>query len=389
MTITWPEQQENSSSTAQLALAIPLPPGHQEDQEELHHIQQLEDVELGGDETEVVAHVETLNKECKASETGTRAKEVEGVKEFHSTVKPSPSVVSSRRTRLCAWIVLQVVVAVSVALIVKNKDKFTQKFRGTTPTKTPVSSPTVDFPGTEEPSSSIKFLPYANLHSVWKPVHDWRVEEVDGVYQLVDYLNDGRTVLTRTQGTTTNLNSFESLQPTNKTRAFLGERPHLQTIDSYMILQPGIEIRGDEEWTISFAGAAVRIDSNSFDIILGPSGQCNCQLRYESNNEIGFVTDNDGYGWYEQGISLAKSNYKFHILTLTNDRSGTTRMYQDSQLVWEKTTTEGWAKFAYVGAWFNGQYSAQIIVSRIAFMKTAVADIDTLVDMMKRMEYYK
>lgn len=183
---------------------------------------------------------------------------------------------------------------------------------------------------------------------------------------------------------------FGDFQPTDTSWGSMtqgSERvPHIQTATpdpgSYLYLVPPLDMGTNDDWTFSFAGSRL-VDSTGTDIILGPAGRCECQVRYENGNTLGFYGSNNNGGWNEAAIPLSSNVNQFHVITMSHDSAtDTLKIFQNSNLVATVNRNDDFAKLGAIASWFSGQNQAKLAIHRMIYLNEPVFEdrIEEFVD---------
>eukprot|EP00339_Tiarina_fusa_P013604 CAMPEP_0117044790 /NCGR_PEP_ID=MMETSP0472-20121206/31022_1 /TAXON_ID=693140 ORGANISM="Tiarina fusus, Strain LIS" /NCGR_SAMPLE_ID=MMETSP0472 /ASSEMBLY_ACC=CAM_ASM_000603 /LENGTH=420 /DNA_ID=CAMNT_0004756615 /DNA_START=32 /DNA_END=1294 /DNA_ORIENTATION=- len=226
---------------------------------------------------------------------------------------------------------------------------------------------------------------------------DLRVVRTETHFELVDVKEFLARSISVRVGNNREHVGWESVQPTlaesstNQT-AVTAALPHVVLSKELIMVHDNIlEIGTNTSWILSFV-ARRETDNGTFDIVLGPISQCNCQIRFESGNTLGVYFTNQGYGVYNGGIPLPLDTVnEFHAITLMYDQSDPViKLYQDHDFVTNLTRPDEpfWAEFGRIGAWFNHGYQANIALNRVyAAHSTTSASLPSINDFLAAKEF--
>ena len=113
----------------------------------------------------------------------------------------------------------------------------------------------------------------------------------------------------------------------------------------------------NDQWAIFIEGKRSS-DSLSFDIILGPLGGTNCQIRFDSNNRL-FIASNypnsGGNVYYQNYVTLPDDYDELNTILLYYE-NGNLQIYQNDNYVTTITETFDIGLGA-IGGWYSSYYS--------------------------------
>ena len=131
----------------------------------------------------------------------------------------------------------------------------------------------------------------------------------------------------------------------------------VSSTDDIVSFSPKWDLDGDDEYAIIIEGKRT-IPTTSFDIILGPSGSYNHQIRYENSNDLCI---------YAIGvwtcITLPDDIDEFHTLILYNNNDQL-QIYQNNQHVTTIYSSLS-VSVGRIGGWFGNAYQGDIAVKNI------------------------